>query len=90
MTFLASVSQNLPLDLPTTSTGMNISPAEFIAALCNQNVLEASQISPSKTTSSQPTSVIVNCLSSADSSPSKRARVNEEGSNDDELLGGAR
>ncbi|KAK6104089.1 C2H2 type zinc-finger (2 copies) family protein [Brugia pahangi] len=85
-----SVSQNLPLDLPTTSTGMNISPAEFIAALCNQNVLEASQISPSKTTSSQPTSVIVNCLSSADSSPSKRARVNEEGSNDDELLGGAR
>uniref|UniRef100_A0AAF5PXY9 C2H2-type domain-containing protein n=1 Tax=Wuchereria bancrofti TaxID=6293 RepID=A0AAF5PXY9_WUCBA len=86
-----SVSQNLPLDLPTTSTGMNLSPAEFIAALCNQNVLEASQISPSKTTSSQPTSVIVNCLSSADSSPTKRARTIEEGSkDDDELLGGAR
>ncbi|VDK87856.1 unnamed protein product [Litomosoides sigmodontis] len=85
-----TVSQNLPLDLPTTSTGVNLSPAEFIAALCNQNVLEASQISPSKVTSSQPTSVIVNCLSSADSSPVKRARGTDEGSKDDELLGAAR
>lgn len=86
--FLAAVSQNLPLDLPTTSTGINLSPAEFIAALCNQNVLEASQTSPSKITSSQPTSVIVNCLSSADSSPAKRARMTDEGSKDDsELLG---
>ncbi|CAG9530652.1 unnamed protein product [Cercopithifilaria johnstoni] len=93
VTSLASptVSQNLALDLPTTSTGINLSPAEFIAALCNQNVLEASQISPSKVTSSQPTSVIVNCLSSADSSPAKRARTTDEGNkDDDELLGAAR
>lgn len=70
---------------------MNLSPAEFIAALCNQNVLEASQISPSKTTASQPTSVIVNCLPSAESSPIKRARTTDEGSkDDDELLGAAR
>uniref|UniRef100_A0A0R3S5G7 C2H2-type domain-containing protein n=1 Tax=Elaeophora elaphi TaxID=1147741 RepID=A0A0R3S5G7_9BILA len=93
VTSLASptVSQNLPLDLPTTSTGMNLSPAEFIAALCNQNVLEASQISPSKITSSQPTSVIVNCLSNSDSSPAKRARTADDGAkDDDELLGAAR
>uniref|UniRef100_A0A1I7VX27 C2H2-type domain-containing protein n=1 Tax=Loa loa TaxID=7209 RepID=A0A1I7VX27_LOALO len=92
VTSLASptVPQNLPLDLPTTSTGINLSPAEFIAALCNQNVLDASQISPSKTTS-HPTSVIVNCLSSADSSPTKRARTTDEGSkDDDELLGAGR
>uniref|UniRef100_A0A915PIQ1 C2H2-type domain-containing protein n=1 Tax=Setaria digitata TaxID=48799 RepID=A0A915PIQ1_9BILA len=86
VTSLASptTSQNLPLDLPTTSSGMNLSPAEFIAALCNQNVLEASQISP-KTTPSQPTSVIVNCLSNAaDSSPTKRARTTDEGSKEDD------
>ncbi|KAM3719304.1 Zinc finger protein [Dirofilaria immitis] len=93
VTSLASstISQNLPLDLPTTSTGMNLSPAELIAALCNQNVLEASQISPSKTTSSQPTSVIVNCLSSADSSPTKRARtIDERNKDDDDLIDAAR
>uniref|UniRef100_A0A8R1TJC0 C2H2-type domain-containing protein n=1 Tax=Onchocerca volvulus TaxID=6282 RepID=A0A8R1TJC0_ONCVO len=92
VTSLASptVSQNLSLDLPTTSTGMNLSPAELIAALCNQNVLEASQISPSKTTLSQPTSVIVNCLSSTDSSPIKRARMTDEGNKEDELVGAVR
>ncbi|VDN06245.1 unnamed protein product [Thelazia callipaeda] len=79
-----SIPQNFALDLPTTSSGVNLSPAEIIAALCNQSAMDVSQISPPRSTLSQPTSVIVNCLSNADSSAAKRTRLNDDENKEEE------
>ncbi|VDN32769.1 unnamed protein product [Gongylonema pulchrum] len=64
-----------PLDMPSTSAGINFNPSELLAAMCGQ---QAPQISPSKTSGSQPTSVIVNRPSGgASSPPTKQPRLDD-------------